>query len=79
MNTNDVMPRRFLLRREEDVNGSSGTGNVAYGVEFNDGHVALRWNLGVAGAASSGFYSSIADVDKIHGHEGRTKVEWIDG
>jgi hypothetical protein len=34
--------RLFLLIRNEDVSGVSGTGIVAEGVEFSDGTVAMR-------------------------------------
>ena len=36
-------PRAFVLQRNEDETGVSGTGIVAEGVEFSDGTVALRW------------------------------------
>ena len=36
------MARRFLLLREEDISGVSGTGIVAEGIEFYDGVCALR-------------------------------------
>lgn len=35
--------RRFVLVRHRDVTGVSGTGVVAYGVEFPDGAAAVRW------------------------------------
>lgn len=67
--------RRFNLVRSEDATGISGTGVVAQGVEFSDGQVAMRWLTDVA---STCLYRRIADVVHIHGHEGRTTIEWID-
>ena len=64
--------RRFDLVRKEDVSGVSGLGVVAEGVEFTDGTCVLRW---FGKWPSSAFYSSLADLIAIHGHEGRTSVE----
>lgn len=73
-------PRLFLLQRDEDVTGISGTGVVAEGVEFSDGVVALRW-LVPAGNPGSGNPTSVvfhdngmASVEKIHGHGGSTRI-----
>lgn len=67
--------RRFNLVRSEDASGVSGTGFVAQGVEFDDGTVTMRW---LTATASTALYASVADVVTIHGHEGRTVVEFID-
>src|SRR5262252_2439879 len=64
--------RRSNLVRNEDVSGVSGLGVVAEGVEFTDGSCVLRW---FGKWPSSAFYSSLADLIAIHGHEGRTSVE----
>lgn len=66
--------RLFLLIRNEDVSGVSGTGIVAEGVEFSDGTVAMRW---LRRPFSVAFYGSIRDVLAIHGHGGRTQVKWL--
>ena len=66
--------KTFNLVRATDVTGISGTGIVAQGVEFDDGTCSMRW---LTETASTGFYSSIADLVFIHGHNGATKVEWI--
>lgn len=68
-------PRRFALRRDEDFSGVSGTGYVAYGVEFTDGHVAMRWDTHTR---STAIYESIEHLERIHAHGGMTTVEWID-
>lgn len=66
--------RNFVLDRIEDKSGVSGTGIVAEGVEFGDGTVALRW---LSDTASTVFYSCMEDVEKIHGHNGATRIEFV--
>ena len=72
----DDGPRAFALVRSHDVSGVSGTGTVAYGVEFPDGTVALRW---VGGNPTSVVFhdNGMASVEAIHGHGGHTKVMWL--
>lgn len=67
--------RRFRLYREADITGVSGDGHVVDGVEFLDGAVALRWRRP---PNSIGIYGSMADVEAIHGHDGATRVEYLD-
>lgn len=67
--------RRFTLVRHADVSGVSGTGVVAEGVEFAHGWVALCW---VSRLTSMTFFWSVADVERIHGHEGMTEIVWLD-
>lgn len=67
--------RRFLLLRNEDASGVSGTGFVAEGVEFTDGRCVISWLRSVG---AQGHYNSIDDVIAVHGHEGKTVVEWVD-
>jgi hypothetical protein len=67
--------RRFQLKRVEDVNGVSGTGIVAEGVQFCSGYCAMSWKTELTSVA---MYHSIDVLERIHGHEGRTVVEWID-
>jgi hypothetical protein len=67
--------RRFHLQRQEDTSGISGTGNVAQGVEFDDGTCAMRW---LTEFRSTALYDNIRDLVKIHGHNGATIVVWID-
>ena len=64
--------RTFVLHRNEDVSGVSGTGTVAEGIEFADGVVALRWCVGEH--RSTVVWPSIEAVRAIHGHDGRTQV-----
>lgn len=69
------MPRRFALVRQTDPSGVSGTGVVAYGVQFNDSHVVVRWN---SDFPSTSLWDSMADLLRVHGHQGATIVRWID-
>jgi hypothetical protein len=68
-------PRAFVLQRDEDVTGVSGTGVVAEGVAFSDGTVALRWTS--EWPTSVVFHErGIESVEAVHGHDGRTQVAW---
>lgn len=69
------MIRRFVLMRNIDITGISGTGLVAWGVQFPDGKVVTRWNGTVAQTC---VWDSIADVEAIHGHNGSTEIKWLD-
>lgn len=71
-----MIVRRFHLKRIEDETGISGTGLVTDGIEFGDGSVIMKWNTETTSLA---LYGSIEDVIVIHGHGGRTVVEWVDG
>jgi hypothetical protein len=68
--------RRFLLRRDVDVTGVSGTGVVAEGVEFTNGLVVLHW----FGEWSTTVVheKGLDSVRHIHSHDGKTKVVWLD-
>lgn len=66
--------RKFVLNRVEDATGTSGVGTVAEGVEFSNGRVALHW-LSQMDVVS--VYDNIVVVEKLHGHDGRTKLEWV--
>jgi hypothetical protein len=64
--------KTFKLVRDEDVSGVSGTGVVAEGVQFDDGQCVLWWpNFGTIG-----MYSSAGVLEAVHGHEGRTRIEY---
>lgn len=78
------VPRRFKLVRHEDESGVSGTGVVAYGVEFADGYCTLQWlndqnpNVETERNGLASYPGGVEDVEEVHGHDGRTQVEWID-
>jgi hypothetical protein len=67
--------RRFYLQRNIDASGVSGTGKVAEGCEFDTKWCALVW---LTGEDTMSFYESIESLEGIHGHQGMTKVIWID-
>ena len=73
--------RMFYLRRLKDVSGKSGTGRVAQVAEFDDGAAVLHWssNTNCSRVASTEIFASIDDLLKVHGHEGRTTLESIEG
>ena len=49
----------------------SGTGCVAQGVEFDNGKCALTWLSEISSVA---VYDKIEDIEKIHGHGGKTQI-----
>jgi hypothetical protein len=67
--------RRFVLVRYEDESGVSGTGVVAEGVQFSTGRCVLAW---VTRFRSLAIYNGIDEIRKIHGHDGKTHVSWLD-
>lgn len=69
------MIRTFHFERAEDVNGVSGVGRVAEGIEFSDGTVVVHW---LSHTPSTNIYHNAKQVDLIHGHQGRTKIVWHD-
>ncbi|MGW2708665.1 hypothetical protein ACWC4J_06685 [Streptomyces sp. NPDC001356] len=69
-------PRRFVLRRHQDISGISGLGDVADGVLWPDGTAAVRWR---------GEHPSVVhwdrgrvSIEQIHGHGGATEIVWLD-
>lgn len=67
--------RRFVLVRDLDVSGISGEGVVVWGIQWPDGRVSYRWNTPTATSTAA---DSIDDVRAVHGHNGATRVEWLD-
>ena len=67
--------RRFVLNRLHDETGVSGTGIVAWGIEFPNGKTVVAWNNQISQTA---VWESIDHVEAIHGHGGYTEVVWID-
>ena len=67
--------RRFLLVRERDLTGVSGTGIVAEGAMFSNGISVLHW---LREPQAVGMYQTISDLIAVHGHEGATQVQFID-
>ena len=67
------MLKTFYLERKEDVSGVSGTGRVAIGAIYPSGRAVIEW---LTESRSINIYESVSDVEKIHGHEGRTILVW---
>ena len=67
--------RRFVLIRVEDLTGVSGTGEVAEGTVFSSGLAVIHW---LREPFAMGVYQSLEDVISVHGHEGRTQLQFID-
>ena len=63
----------FRVVRSEDVSGTSGIGVVAEGVEFSDGTCVIHW---LSQLQSIAIYANMHTLIAIHGHDGRTKVEY---
>ena len=67
--------RTFILRRDNDLSGISGTGDVAQGIEFDNGVCAMQW---LTKYSSTVVYPNMHHVVAIHGHNGATRVIWSD-
>jgi hypothetical protein len=67
--------RRFEFHRDTDVTGVSGTGVVVQGVEFDDLTVVCRW---ISERPSTVFWSEIEHATRVHGHDGKTRLVWVD-
>ena len=68
------MMRLFQLQRDDDESRVSGVGVVAEGVEFSNGNCSLSW---LTSYNSIGIYPNIKELERIHGHEGKTRVVWV--
>lgn len=84
--TDNYNIRRFKLVRHEDESGTSGTGVVAFGIEYPDGAVHMQWlndrnddlDTSSNGVAFKPAPDGIEATEEIHGHDGRTEVCFID-
>lgn len=63
--------RCFVLLRQDDQTGVSGTGVVAEGTEFSDKTVVIRWQ---SPTPSTVVWNSVEDAIKVHGHGGKTLI-----
>ena len=76
--------RRFNLVRTEDESGVSGTGVVAVGAMFPSGYCELEWlndendNLDTSQNGHASYPGGPDDLVEVHGHGGRTTIQWID-
>ncbi|MGQ0774547.1 MAG: hypothetical protein ACT4NY_09040 [Pseudonocardiales bacterium] len=72
----DQQHRRFVLERDVDETGVSGTGTVAEGVLWTNSTATVQWR----GEFASNVYwpGGLRDVLIIHGHDGMTRVVFLD-
>jgi len=73
-----VSARRFELHRDVDETGVSGTGVVAEGIEFTDGVVCLHWQSEWPSSVVH-YDRGMASVEHVHGHNGSTRIVFLDG
>lgn len=66
--------RPFQLMRDEDVSGVSGVGRVAVGVVFPSGKVVIEW---LGSDTTFGIYDKLDHVERIHGHDGKTRIVFV--
>ena len=64
----------FVLERFEDVSQISGLGIIAEGVIWSDGTVAYRW---LSDIATTVIADNIETVEKLHGHDGKTRIKYL--
>lgn len=79
MSDPDQQPRfasAFVLRRDRDLTGVSGTGLIADGVLFPDGHAAIHWRG--RWPLTTPHPDGLASIIDIHDHGGRgdLRIEW---
>ncbi len=67
------MIKKFKLFRKKDATGISGEGYVAEGIIFSNGKCALSW---LTVNSSIAIYDNIVILEAIHGHEGKTVIEY---
>lgn len=62
--------RQFVMVRDTDVSGISGTGEMADGCIFPDGTTVIRWR---GEHRSTAVWDSLESAIIIHGHDGKTR------
>ncbi|MFJ5804835.1 hypothetical protein [Streptomyces sp. NPDC093093] len=67
--------RPFVLVRDTDVSGVSGTGVVANGIQWPDGQAAIHWT-GSPFPTTTPHPQGMESVTAVHGHGGATRVVW---
>jgi hypothetical protein len=72
--------KHYALVRDVDESGVSGTGHIAWAVEFPHGVVAVSFRDDTAGPGvkSVAAYFSLDDAKKVHGHGGKTRFVEVD-
>lgn len=67
--------RTFVLQRDKDISGVSGTGEIAEGTLYSNGVVTVTW---YGEHSSTSVWTSMESMLAIHGHQGATRVVWDD-
>lgn len=67
--------RAFVLQRNVDVSGVSGTGLVAHGMRHADGNVTVWW---LGKHPTTTHHVDMVSVIDIHGHGGKTAIRWCE-
>ncbi|MEU1373014.1 hypothetical protein ABZ442_05030 [Streptomyces triculaminicus] len=67
--------RTFVLQRDVDHSGVSGTGVVADGCLWPDGTATIRWR---GPRPSTVHWQRLDDAIAVHGHGGATRIIWTD-
>jgi len=62
-----------ILFKKRRRRGISGTGRVAQGFVFDNGKVAVTW---LSEHPSVTIYDNIGEIHAVHGHGGKTTVEF---
>lgn len=75
---NGPVGRMFRLVRAIDETDISGTGHVASGVVWPDQSVTLKWHTNGSAQANINHYPNLGNMLGIHGHAGKTRVEYVD-
>ncbi len=78
-NQTNHAPWVFVLRRDTDISGYSGTGDIADGVVFADGTVAMHWRGRDGRATGTVVAPDLRHIVEPHGHDGLTRVVWVAG
>lgn len=73
-----VRIRRFVLDRNVDVTGVSGTGVVAVGCLFVDADIAVVHWLSEFPTSVVWHSRGMESVEKVHGHGGHTRIVFLD-
>lgn len=68
--------RAFVMHRDKDSKGRSGTGVPAVGVQYPNGRCAMGW---LTEPNSVALYDSIDELRDLHGHGGRTRIKFVGG
>jgi hypothetical protein len=67
--------RRFVFLRDQDETGISGIGLVVMGVLYPDGRCHYRW---MTEHQTDQMADSLDKLEIIHGHNGRTRIVFLD-